>query len=68
MNRDLIFAYTQAALAFVIVIGSGLLLWGGVVSAELVAGIIGAVLGYYFGSATAPGPLNGSSRKSGGGK
>lgn len=65
MNREEIFSLTQALLALVVVIGSGVLLAFGVISSELVTGLIGVVLGYYFGSATAPNPLNARSRSSG---
>jgi len=63
MSRETVFSVTQAVLALVVVVGSGVLLALDVVSAELVSGLVGAVLGYYFGTATAPGPLNGANRQ-----
>lgn len=57
MTTAQIFAVTQSVLAILIVVGSGVLLALDVVEPELLMGIVGVVVGFFFGSAITPVPL-----------
>lgn len=59
MSRESIFAWSQSILALIVVIGSGVLLYTETLSAEAATGVVGIILGYFFGNAVAPVPLNG---------
>ena len=49
MSRPTIFELTQTILALVIIIGGGWLLVSNAPDAELITGLMGAVVGFYFG-------------------
>lgn len=57
MTTAQIFAITQSALAILIVVGSGVLLALDAVEPELLMGIVGVVVGFFFGSAVTPVPF-----------
>lgn len=57
MSSAQIFAITQSVIAIIIVVGAGVLLVLDTVEAELVMGIVGVVVGFFFGSAVTPSPL-----------
>ena len=57
MTSAQIFAVTQSALAILIVVGAGILLALDTVEAELLMGIVGVVVGFFFGSAVTPVPF-----------
>lgn len=62
MDKSLIFALTQSILAIVIVVGGGVLMTTSSVPAEVIVGVVGVVVGYFFGSTVngAPKPPSGS--------
>jgi len=45
-------------LAFIVVVGSGVLLYYNVISVEAATGVVGVILGYFFGSGVAPKPFS----------
>lgn len=49
MSDHQIFAITQALLAVVVIVGGGLLVALGKLPVDAVIGVIGMILGYYFG-------------------
>lgn len=57
MSSTDIFAWTQSVLAFIVVVGSGVLLYYNVLSVEAATGVVGVILGYFFGSGVAPKPF-----------
>lgn len=57
MTTAQIFAVTQSVLAILIVVGAGVLLALDTVEAELLMGIVGVVVGFFFGSAVTPVPF-----------
>jgi len=57
MTTAQIFAVTQSVLALLIVVGSGVLLALDAVEPELLMGIVGVVVGFFFGSAVTPMPF-----------
>jgi len=57
MTTAQIFAVTQSVLALLIVVGSGVLLALDAVEPELLMGIVGVVVGFFFGSAVTPVPF-----------
>ena len=57
MTTAQIFAVTQSVLALLIVVGSGVLLALDAVEPELLMGIVGVVVGFFFGSAITPVPF-----------
>ena len=57
MTTAQIFAVTLSVLAILIVVGSGVLLALDAVEPELVMGIVGVVVGFFFGSAVTPVPF-----------
>lgn len=54
MSQSQIFALTQAILAVIITVGGGFLLAFSSVDPALIVGVIGVVVGYFFGSAISP--------------
>lgn len=58
MSTDMIKAWTQSILGIIVVVGSGILLATTNVDPELLVGVSGVVLGYFFGSAVSPAPFN----------
>lgn len=44
-----LFALTQSALALIVVVGGGLLMAVGTIPADVVVGLMGTVIGFYFG-------------------
>lgn len=54
MTPETIFAWTQSILAFVVVIGCGLLIMFSDVDPAILVGTASLVIGYFFGSAVAP--------------
>lgn len=57
MSSAQIFAITQSVIAIIIVVGAGVLLALDTVEPELLMGIVGVVVGFFFGSAVTPAPL-----------
>lgn len=57
MTTAQIFAVTQSVLAILIVVGAGILLALDRVEPELLMGIVGVVVGFFFGSAITPAPF-----------
>lgn len=57
MSNSNIFAWTQSILAFIVVIGSGVLMYYNVLSTEAATGVVGVILGYFFGSGVTPKPF-----------
>lgn len=57
MTTAQIFAVTQSVLAILIVVGAGVLLALDAVEPELLMGIVGVVVGFFFGSAVTPVPF-----------
>lgn len=57
MTTAQIFAVTQSVLAILIVVGAGVLLALDAVEPDLVMGIVGVVVGFFFGSAVTPVPF-----------
>jgi heme A synthase len=50
----MIFEYTQSIIAVTVVIGCGILAVFSSVDIAALTGLVGAVIGYYFGSAVSP--------------